>query len=442
MQHDVYLFLHRGRWIVDYGSRADIDLSLGVTSALSRLSEDQQKVSAGWLQKFLRFSTRHDEEFGEFISEGVYTGRARIDAFLHCEGFEIVESDRDDQAVWVHQGCGRGFGQISMNLKTLDLLFSFLAHRKLRPNPLPTKTDGWDRLSLGARQDLRTAIFGSSYIGRNYAGRHYVASCVDKYPIRIEDPRGLYPRMAAAAAADNWPLCARINLALMGDAGARYCDVSPTTWLDYWKGSKFGHVIECPLKGSRGERRGTLVFSEPTREMIIRGLPGNDRVPSFDRIQLIVEKGQWDLLDSLYLAPSQLQLPLSYHTFNNTYLRPTMERHDVRIKSRCGMIDSLATGHRLRAASIQSGIEEILEQGLPEKEEDYRLDALREDHHLSSETAFARYCGEILQDFAKARKVERFRQRRESLYDTTTRNRDATINRPLTAFEQRLRAYR
>ncbi|MDG6079038.1 hypothetical protein E3U23_07515 [Erythrobacter litoralis] len=422
---NIFRFDHR--WFVSLDDQIDQQLTRAVNKSLSRLSRACEQSNITFLQQFLNFKLPSDDKPDALIAEDFASGRERITAFLENQGFEVLPSDREDFADWVNPGSGRNFGRLSMHLSSLHRVYRDLADQGLRSKVLPTHVDDFREWSTTEKNARKIAIYGNDAAERvKYSGMQYVMANLPSYAIRIEDPRELKALMISAARADDWCASAFALLNVIGDAGARFADAAPTTALDWWLGSRFGDIIECPLKGSKGERRGRLRLSPATRRSLIENFDADPRRPNFCELQAMASGGLADSLNEIFLFPSAGQCPFSSHTFINDYVRPTMERHAVRIRSRCGLISSIATLHRLRAASIQCAVERAFhvfeKRGFDDRSRirlAEEINAISRDHHIYSKKAFARYLGEIVAEFAKKGLRERSDRRTAAIDDQT-----------------------
>lgn len=437
MSENFYIFRFDDRWLVSLNDQEDQQLTRALQKALARLSTSAERSNVTFVSDFLNFALVASEEPDAFITEDVYTGRERIAAFLEDQGFEVLPSDREDGADWVNAGSGKNYGRLSMHLSTLHLIYRDLGKQGLRSKVLPTHVDDFPEWSTTEKHAKKIAIYGHDAAERvKYSGMQYVMANMPSYAIRIEDPRKLKAQMIAAAKADLWCASAFALINVIGDSGARFADAAPTTALDWWLGSDrdFGDIIECPLKGSKGERRGYLRISQTSRRLLIDSFDADPRRPDFSELRKMAGVGRIEELDGIFLFPSAAGCPFSSHTFNNDYVRPSMERHCVRITSRCGRKSAFATLHRLRAASIQCAVERAFHDFEREGATDRsrlrlaeEINAISRDHHIYSKKAFARYLGEIVAEFSKKGLRDRSDRRlaaigEETFFDTFIHN--------------------
>ena len=294
MSENFYIFRFDDRWVISLQGREDQQLTRALNNALARLSTSSERSNVTFISGFLNFQFIAGLEPDAFITEDADTGRERIAAFLEHLGFEILPSDREDAADWVNAGSGRNYGRLSMHLSTLHRIYRDLAKQGLRSQALPTHVDDFLEWSTTEKQAKKIAIYGHDAAESvKYSGMQYVMANMPSYAIRIEDPRKLKAQMISAAKADRWCTSAFALLNTIGDTGARFADAAPTTALDWWLGGNrdFGDIIECPLKGSKGERRGYLKISQSSRRLLIDSFDADPRRPSFSELRKMTKPG-------------------------------------------------------------------------------------------------------------------------------------------------------
>lgn len=327
MAQTFIIFRHRDLWYVGRRGRCDLDLTRALQTAMRKLSDSTAARVSPFICDYFNYRIRPGEPDDAFITEGVITGRERMTAFLEDRGFDVVYSDREDDAYYVEHGTGFSYGILACQLTACARIYAKLARMRLRPTPNPLKIDDWDLLSDADRFDLRDRLFGHAEITLRYSGAQFVVNRVPHSPIRMEDPRGLPARMLRAAEADQWKASPFALLATMADTGARHCTVRCLTARDWLEASDFGRVILGPNKGSHGKRTLDLVITERTIGLIWSSIAANPLVTSTDDVRAMAKRGELKALGRIYLFANPDGGPYSYHTFNNDYVRPTMTRH-------------------------------------------------------------------------------------------------------------------
>lgn len=419
MHDGFHIFANDRTWVVTLDGFIDAELTKAVQDALSRVAYSSERTNVTFCEGFFNHQVTKGEASDAFVSENELDGRQRIESYLASLGFEVVPSDRQDRASWVNPGAGKNHGRLSMHMTTLHLVYDSLHRQNLRSKFLPTHVDNYVDWSWTERRQKLVAIYGKAMAEKiNYNGMQFIAADIVQYAIRIEDPTGLPAKMLDAARRDGWSSSAFALLHLICDTGARFSDAAALTALDWWRETMFGNFVQCPLKGSKGRRQGRLEITAKMRDLLIASFDEDPRRPDFRDLKRWAIERNFAELERHFLFPSATMRPFSYHVFHNDYVRPTMKRHDVRITSRCGSVSGIATLHRLRAASIQSCVEKLLDEF--KNHEDWKGDDLRlgseirrvrEDHNLRSEKAFRRYLGEVMQEFARIQQRARSERR-------------------------------
>ena len=409
MTQSICIYQADSDWSARVGNRRDPDLQDAVRAALDRISVSSAKRIRGMVEAYLNFRQGSDDTLDSLIYENRDAGLRRLEAFLEAHGFACSLSTREDEATLVERGTGTNFDILSCFITALDVMYQCWAKLGLRDRARPTKIYRWQDMGPGELADLKRAIYGSTERARSYKGSQFVAVGGKSRPLRFEDPRGLGKRMLAAAVADSWKPSAIALLRTIIDDGCRFCDSHGLNALD-WFTSDFGNVLSAPNKGSKGERVKKIVISEETLTYLRRSFDEDPARPSMAELRPLAGEGRFQELSAIPLFPSALGMPFTYDTYNNDYVRPTMERHEVFIRSKFTAIR--ATLHRLRAGKIQAELETILRrEDIAESRKWALVELLRQDMAIKSKKAFARYCGELIEIMATEGKVERSRMR-------------------------------
>ncbi len=392
-------------WFVIHGVRVDPDLTDAFRRALQGHALSTQRKVARFIEGFINFHCFEDEPEDAFILERFDMSRQRIETYLEALGFEVTDSTREDDARLVRIGTAGSNSALPCCLQGLVRLYRRLSRMGLRPRANPMKVDNWHLMPPDVRSELEESIYGKKLDYGGYRGSNYVVVQGASYALRMEDPIGLGERVLAAGRAFGWPDAILDQVTFMDEDGVRWVDTYALTAADWALASGFGRSVLAPNKGSNGERVKRIVISSDTVTQLKRSFDRDPLRPSFAELEALRAARDFDALSRIYLFPSSRGVPFSYHTFNNTYFRPAMEKGNVTIASETSIVR--ATAHRLRSARMQEEAEHIYRPGQTDEQIKAGERALKEDVHVKSDTALERYIGPLKIQRAETMKTDR-----------------------------------
>ncbi len=424
-----------GTWFVFYGNRIEPDIQDALRSAVRRKAVSTQRKIARFLQRFLNFECFDAEPWDAVVRERFQASRDRIEYFLESEGYEVADADREDDAKHVRVGNAGSVSALPCCLKALNRFYARLSRRQLRPRANPCRIDNWHLLDPELRSDLEQSTYGRKLEFRNYAGSQFLVSEAPSYALRMEDPIGLGTRVLAAGMRYGWPDAIYDKVTVMDDSGARWVDTYDLNAAD-WAVENFGRNLRAPNKGSDGIRVKLISVSLNTVAQLKASFDRDPNRPNFSELVQLYDARDMAALRAIPLFPSKLGRPYSYHTFNNDYFRPAMERFDVVIVSETSI--ARATAHRLRHGVLQEETEHIYRNDRSQEEIDEDLKDLKRDVHISSDAALERYIGPVKKQRATRSLAERY-DAREARRGKPTAAVEAAAEAQLSPIEIRLR---
>ncbi len=392
-------------WFVLHGARIDPDLSDAFHRGVGKHALSTQRKVARFVEGFINFRCFDGEPEDAFLLERFDRSRERIETYIEALGYQVVDSNREDDARLVRIGTAASNSALSCCLQGLVRFYRRLSQMGLRPRANPMKVDNWHLMPPDVRNELEESIYGKKLEYGGYRGSNYVVVQGVSYALRMEDPIGLGERVLAAGRAFGWPDAILDQVTFMDEDGVRWVDTYALTAADWARSSGFGRSIQAPNKGSDGERVKRIVISHDTVAQLKRSFDRDPLRPSFAELEALLATRDFDALGRIYLFPSSLGAPFAYHTFNNSYFRPAMEQGNVTIASETSIVR--ATAHRLRSARMQEEAEHIYRPGQTDEQIKAGERALKEDVHIKSDAALERYIGPLKAQRAETMKTDR-----------------------------------
>ncbi|MES3100602.1 hypothetical protein [Sphingomonas faeni] len=393
------------QWFVIYGRRRDPDLTDAFRRAIRRKALSTQRKVALFFERFFNFECFEGEPHDAFVAERIHIACERIEAFLEALGFEVIEGDREDEAMLVKIGDAGSMSALACQLKALGKFYRRLAVKLLRPKANPGKIDNWHTMSPEARRDMKESLGSNLAEHHNYAGSRYVITDAPSYAVRMEDALGLGALVLAAGRAFGWPPAIYDQVTVMDDDGGRWVDTYDLTAADWALASRYGRTLMAPNKGSDGVRVKKIMVTLETVAQLKQSFDDDPDRPDFAELERLLAARDWKALEAIPLFPSRQGRPYCYHTFNNDYFRPAMEAGDVTIRSETSI--SRATAHRLRHARIQEEADHIYRPNRTDREIEVDEDNLRGDVSIKSKSALKRYVGPLKEKRSELMKVTR-----------------------------------
>lgn len=429
------------QWFVFHGSRVDPDIQDAFRWAIKRKAVTTTQKIARFIEDFLNFHFMEGEPDDAFIQERWEASRERIEYYLEALGYEVADGDREDDAKLVHIGTAGGLSGLPSCLKALTRIYARMSSRRLRPRANPCKVDNWHILPPEVRRDLEETIYDKRLKYRNYRGSQYLASPAEDYAIRMEDPIGLGARVLDAGRRFGWPAAIYDQVTIMDEEGLRWVDTYDLNAADWAEASGFGTKLWGPNKASKGIRVKTILISLDTIAQLRASFDADPARPDFAELQRLYDARDMEALRAIPLFPSILGRPFSYHTFNNSYFRPAMERYGVNIVSETSI--ARATAHRLRAGRLQEEVEHIYRPGRTHEQIQQDTADLKRDVSLQSDAALNRYIGPVKAKHAERSRAERKQARAKRRVEASGKPlADPVFDRPPTALQIRMRSFK
>jgi hypothetical protein len=298
------------KWFVIYGRRWDPDLTDAFRRAVDKRARSTQRKIALFFQRYLNFRFFEGEPHDALVNERFEIARERFEGFLEAYGYEITESDREDEAMLVKLGNASSMSALSCCIKAIGRIYRRLAVLKLRPRANPIKIDNWHLMTPDMRREIKEESCSSNEHSR-YSGSYYVVSDAPTYAIRMEDALGLGLRVLAAGRAFGWPASIYDQVTVIDDDGARWVDTFDLSAADWARASGFGRTLWAPNKGSNGERVKKIMVRLETVAQLKQSLDHDPNRPNFNEIERLFAARDWEALERIYLFPSARGLPFA-----------------------------------------------------------------------------------------------------------------------------------